>query len=256
MAKRKKTVGRPNQQSKRKALMDAIRTKVPEVDEKLRALFATGEADDFVKAQRSKFRALSDTKSRKKMAIGNLSKMNMRQLHDYNHILDLTLKSKWMSEEGRNEIWQKQHDALLRRGYDLTREEHKTFAQIMNSREIQEMIESRTLDSWQVLEMSLDTQGSDKVIEAVRAMTRNFGSDNIHAMKSYSRVHMMQGLANLGDYDEIEVDEMLQVILTDYDFYKLGKDAGQLFRDVMDSLDTGKQSDTMKKYYKGVNPWT
>lgn len=236
--------------------MDAIRTKVPEVDEKLRALFAAGEADDFVKAQRSKFRALSDTKSRKKMSIGNLSKMNMRQLQDYTHILDLTLKSKWMSEEGRNEIWQKQHDALLRRGYDLTREEHKTFSQIMNSREMQEMIESRTLDSFQVLEMSQDTESSDKVIEAVRAMTRNFGSDNIHSMKSYSRVNMMRGLANLGDYDDIEVDEMLQIIYSDYDFYKLGKDAGQLFNDVMDSLDTGIQTTTMTKYYREVNPWT
>ena len=125
------------------------------------------DSDDFLSVQRYKFKKLTKTKSKNKIATGNLSNMSYKQLDDILHQSSCFLYSKWSTIEGRKEIRQKQINSLKQGGYDLTEEQFDIFTRLMKNAALKNLLEQNVLDSDQVLQMVLSGNRIGNITKAL-----------------------------------------------------------------------------------------
>lgn len=131
----------------------------------------SGEEDysDFLKTQRNKFKLLSGTKSKNRIATGNLSRFNKTRLEDIERASEKFLKSEWSTISGRERIEAKRVETFRQRGYDFTKTQYKTFIKVINSPIMQELVEANYYDSEQIIDdlLSSDNLNSEDLLRTL-----------------------------------------------------------------------------------------
>lgn len=197
---------------KRNRLKSEIKDNIKRVKEVLDELENEHIADDWVDKQRVKYLKLMRGKGFNNYTDIDLDVMGTVVLDDLNENLKHTIKSKWSSAEGREEIFQKQMAAFKAQGYALSRDELKTFQKIINSDEVQKLIEAKVLDSFQVLNTVYDRSESDKIISDYRQLTRTFSKD-IYKFKGDTIARLAHSVRTIKDermYTYKDIDKMLR----------------------------------------------
>lgn len=190
-------------------LISNIQTKIPELEMKLQELNHMKLAKDFSKRQRNKFNAFAGEQGAKHLVTGDLSQMSTQRLSDYSIALDAAVNSQWFSKEGRKEIFAKQKAAFARRGFsNISEDELKTFSDLMNSDEIQKMIENKLLDSAQIAKNVFGAQHAQKNFVAdvrqVRRILRQrvYDIDQRRLLNSFNAVREMKDKTS-ATYNEV-----------------------------------------------------
>lgn len=197
---------------KRERLKDEIKTNIKKVKEVLDELESTHIADDWVDKERVKYLKLMRGKGFNHYTDIDLNAMGTTVLDDLNENLKMTIKSKWSTAEGREEIFQKQQETFKQHGYDLSRDELKVFANVINSNELQRLIEVKVLDSFQVLESTFDREQSDKIVSDYKQIVRTFGQ-SLYMIKGDTIARLSKSLRVIkdeGKYNYKDIDKMLR----------------------------------------------
>ena len=197
---------------KRNRLKSEIKENIKRVKEVLDELEDTHIADDWVDKQRVKYLKLMRGKGFNNYTDIDLDAMGTVVLDDLNENLKMTIKSKWSSAEGREEIFQKQQATFRRYGYDLSRDELNVFGNVINSNEIQRLIEAKVLDSFQVLESTFDREQADKVVSDYKQIVRTFGQ-SVYKIKGDTIARLSKSLRVIkdeGNYNYKDIDKMLR----------------------------------------------
>ena len=192
---------------KRETREQNIISMIDTVNQMFNELEDVDDAQDFLVKQKSKIAAFSKSDINNDLQVGDLSNMSDEKIEDYEDVLKRTIKSKWMSAEGREEIWEKQRASLKNRGYDLSKEAFKTFTKVINSAEVQRLIELKVLDSFQVLDYSVDNDESSKLIANVNQLTRNFGQ-TVHKIKGKTILNILEAMKTVKSFKNITYSEM------------------------------------------------
>lgn len=111
-----------------------------------------GEDTDFLDTQRKKFKMLSNTKSEKRIATGNLSRMNKTRLEDIERASKNFLNSEWSTISGRERINAKRKETFRQKGYNFTDKQYNTFIKVMGNKTFQELMEVNYYDSEQIMD--------------------------------------------------------------------------------------------------------
>ena len=118
----------------RKELIAIARYNTKLINESFKALQGWNEKEtiDYIKEKNSMFAGLTKTKNidrykNIRVASGNLSRMNKKQIRKIIYKQELYLNSKWSSPEGREEIFEKQYQTLKNTYMGLTRENVKRY---------------------------------------------------------------------------------------------------------------------------------
>lgn len=185
MAKKR---GRPKKKAPlRKDLMMEIRKNMEEVNKRVQVIKKDQKdrgrkESDFVNTQYDKFRALTDTKSKNRIATGNLSRINKKGLNDILHQQRLFLNSKRSTLEGRAEIETKSRDSFRKKGYDFDDKEWELVTDMLSDDSVSQLNQSRLLSSDQIVDIVKDHD-----VEKIK----NF-SEALNTMKEKLKVHEME----------------------------------------------------------------
>lgn len=186
MAKKKR--GRPKKKAPlRKDLMMEIRKNMEEVNKRVQLIKKDQEdkgrkESDFVNTQYNKFRALTDTKSKNRIATGNLSRINKKGLNDILHQQRLFLDSKRSTLEGRAEIETKSRETFRKKGYDFNDKEWELVTDMLSNDLVSQLNQSRLLTSDQIVDIVKD-HDPEKM--------KNF-SNALETMNKKLKVHEME----------------------------------------------------------------
>lgn len=159
MAKKR---GRPKKKAPlRKDLMMEIRKNMEEVNKRVQLIKKDQESkgkkeSDFVNSQYNKFRALTGTKSKNRIATGNLSRFNKKKLNDILHQQRLFLDSKRSTLEGRAEIESKSRDTFKKKGYNFNDKEWELVTDMLSNDLVSQLNQSRLLSSDQIVDIVKD----------------------------------------------------------------------------------------------------
>lgn len=165
-----------NETEKREKYINEIKSDIQVVRKQLEDIDDLDETKDFVMKQRAKIQQISGVHTdRTKIETGDLDTFSTRRLEDFADLLKRTKNSKWMTKSGRDEIAEKQREALKRRGYDLSMNQLRVFQKIISDKEIQRLIEMKILSSSQVLQESLSQKNSKDLIADLKQVERAFG---------------------------------------------------------------------------------
>lgn len=140
----------------KKELIESIKKMNEVINERFKTLTEhlakTGEDTDFLDTQRKKFKLLSNTKSEKRIATGNLSRMNKTRLEDIERASKNFLKSEWSTISGRERINEKRKETFRQKGYNFTDNQYNTFIKVMGNKTFQELMEVNYYDSEQIMD--------------------------------------------------------------------------------------------------------
>lgn len=204
----KKRRGRPKKRVYRVDLIEAIRSNMAEINERVEELrnevAETGIKSDFLSNQLNIFRALTKTKSKKRVATGNLSRFNKMKLNDILEQQKKFLNSKWSTKEGRQEIDARRRQSFRNRGYDLTDEQYNIFTRLMSDDTLSQLREQKLLDSWQVLDVVYDNDPANKqkVMDSIDFINENL---DYTKMESYEIKQIMEGYITGIDIETLDV---------------------------------------------------
>ena len=175
MAKRK---------SEKQKLVERIRRKNKRVQRLYTSTKRSGEAEGFLKTQRQKFGAITKTKNPSKIALGSLNKMSLSRLKLLEHQQDLFIKSKWVTKKGRAEMLQKQYEAMVDLGYDITKKEYNVMRQLFGDDDIQELRDMKNFSSDAIISFVEDTKGNfNRVKSAVQDVIKSDGYKDMNAVQ-------------------------------------------------------------------------
>ena len=140
----------------KKELIESIKKMNKVINERFKILTEhlakTGEDTDFLDTQRKKFKLLSNTKSEKRIATGNLSRMNKTRLEDIERASKNFLYSEWSTISGRERINAKRKETFRQKGYNFTDKQYNTFIKVMKNKTFQELMEVNYYDSEQIMD--------------------------------------------------------------------------------------------------------
>lgn len=214
MAKKR---GRPKKKAPlRKDLIIEIRKNMEEVNKRV-SLIKKDQKDkgrqesNFVNSQYNKFRALTDTKSKNRIATGNLSRINKKGLNDILHQQRLFLGSKHSTLEGRAEIESKSRETFRKSGYDFNDKEWKLVTDMLSDDLIQQLNQSRLLPSDQIVDIVKDND-PEKMNNFSNALETMSDKLKVHEMESYEIADMLVKISS-GDMVE-DKDGNLQLAYT------------------------------------------
>lgn len=214
MAKKR---GRPKKKAPlRKDLMTEIRKNMEEVNKRVQVIKKDQKdrgrkESDFVNSQYNKFRALTDTKSKNRIATGNLSRINKKGLNDILHQQRLFLDSKRSTLEGRAEIESKSRDTFRKKGYDFNDKEWELMTDMMSNDLIQQLNQSRLLSSDQIVDIVADND-PEKMKNFSNALKTMKDELKIHEMEEHEVADMLVKVSS-GDLVE-DKDGNLQLAYT------------------------------------------
>lgn len=106
---------------------------------------------DFLKTQYTLFRDLTNTKSKNRIATGNLSRMNKRDLGLLLQQQERFLKSPWSTKEGRHNIDIQRRATLRRKGWELTEDQYDAYVAMVTSDTAEKLRYLGTFSSNQML---------------------------------------------------------------------------------------------------------
>lgn len=185
----------------KKELIESIKKMNEVINERFKTLTEhlakTGEDTEFLDTQRKKFKLLSNTKSKDRIATGNLSRFNKTRLEDIERASKQFLYSEWSSISGRERIKQKRMETFRQRGYDLTESQYNTFIKVMNNKLFQELMATNNYDSDQVLD---------------NIMTYNLQSDDL--LNTLNTLEQEINLNKLNNLSGAEIRDLIEDMLT------------------------------------------
>lgn len=214
MAKKR---GRPKKKAPlRKDLMMEIRKNMEEVNKRVQVIKKDQKdrgrkESDFVNTQYDKFRALTDTKSKNRIATGNLSRINKKGLNDILHQQRLFLNSKRSTLEGRAEIEAKSRDTFRKKGYDFNDKEWELMTDMMSDDAVSQLKQSRLLTSDQIVDIVADND-PEKMKNFSNALKTMKDELKVHEMESHEVEDMLVKISS-GDMIE-DKDGNLQLAYT------------------------------------------
>ena len=185
----------------KKEIIESIKKMNEVINERFRVLseYLTkkGEDTEFLDTQRKKFKLLTNTKSEKRIATGNLSRFNKTRLEDIERASKQFLYSEWSTISGRERIKQKRLETFRQRGYDLTETQYNTFIKVMNNKMFQELMAANNYDSEQVLD---------------NIMTYNLKSDDL--LNTLNTLEQEINLNKLTNLSGAEIRDLIEDMLT------------------------------------------
>lgn len=143
-----------------KELAQLIRENMVEINARVKDLkedeLQTGIKSEFLNNQLTALRAITKTKSKNKVATGNLSKFNKTRLQRILLQQKLFLGSKWSTKEGREEIFNQQLKTLQNTNPDLSAQDLRNFQSLMSSNNniLNSLLEQARISSDQLLEIA------------------------------------------------------------------------------------------------------
>ena len=170
----------------------------------------SGEVEsDFFDNYRERFKALTKTESKDKIATGNLSRMSYKQLDNIINTAESFLWSKFSTKEGRDEIKRKKLDSLRQGGYDLTEKQFDVFVSIMSNPSVKDLLEQKVLDSDQILEAVMDNNNSYNLTSALDIIVDELNDytskTNIYKADAYELKELLDVLMNDDDYQNSDI---------------------------------------------------
>lgn len=170
----------------RKELIAIAKYNTKLINESFKALQGWNEKEtiDYIKEKNAMFASLTKTKNidrykNIRVASGNLSRMNKKQIRKIIYKQKLYLNSKWSSPEGREEIFEKQYQTLKNTYMGLTRENVKNFQQFMAERtEYVTEIENQFLPSSNLMDLTRYYQAGD-IVKAISDLHSEFDANTI-----------------------------------------------------------------------------
>lgn len=140
----------------KKELIESIKKMNEVINERFKTLTEhltkKGEDMDFLNTQRKKFQLLTNTKSEKRIATGNLSRFNKTRLEDIERASNNFLNSEWSTISGRERINEKRKETFRQKGYNFTDNQYNTFIKVMGNKTFQELMEVNYYDSEQIMD--------------------------------------------------------------------------------------------------------
>lgn len=170
--------------NKRAELINQINRQYKVVKRKYEATAKSGEVDNFLKNQRAKFGALTNTKNTKTIALGSLSKLSTRRLEELARQQQLFINSRYTSAKGRREIAKNQYEGMLENYPTLTRKQFNIIQKVFGDKnKIAEMRENKGYSSGQVLDIATHKGATiTKIQDAINIITKR---DDYEQLKAY-----------------------------------------------------------------------
>lgn len=185
----------------KKELIESIKKMNKEINRRFKTFKESDdEGSEFFTRQKEMFKMLTDTKSKNRIATGNLSRFNLKRLTDIFTTSKNFLSSKWSTSEGREEIYKKRKETLRQHGYDLTEQQYDTFLSLMSNEKIKAILDAKLLPSDQILELTMD----DNSKERIQKMT-----DVIYNDLDSTKFYYLNGS---------DMEELLEVLMWDTDY--------------------------------------
>lgn len=181
------------------------------------------DASGFLKTQYEKFRILTNTKSKKRLATGNLSRMNKKKLADMIEHQNQFLSSKWSTKQGRLEAMEKARNTLARqRGMNLTQKGYLAYTKLLSDETIGTILTEVHIDSDDIikLERSLDVYAQEQLFNTFDYIGKNF---DVSGLESLEVLNLAEIISNViyDPYMTLEdLDEAVRVSGTGGAFYE------------------------------------
>lgn len=204
----------------KKELIESIKKMNEVINERFKTLTEhlakTGEDIDFLDTQRKKFKLLSNTKSEKRIATGNLSRMNKTRLEDIERASRNFLNSEWSTISGRERIKQKRLDTFRQRGYNFTETQYNTFIKVMNNKTFQELMETNNYDSEQVMENIItDDLKSDDLINTLDTLEQEINLNKLNNLSGAEIRDLLEDMLTKRTEQDENGNEVLAYSLSD-----------------------------------------
>lgn len=120
----------------------------------IRYIESEGSEEGFFVGYNEKFKALTKTKNTRKIATGNLSKMNKQQLQDILFTQEKFLSDKLSTETGRKYVQKIRKKNLEKKlKIKLSDKQYEKLGVLLDSDEVKQIIENNKLDSEQIVSL-------------------------------------------------------------------------------------------------------
>lgn len=168
----------------KKQLQEYIRKEMKKVNRSIALLQRETETNmsesAFLKQSLNQFRTATKTKSKRKVATGNLSRFSKKQLIDLANLQRQYLSNPRSTAKGRKAIFEKQFATLQKSQPEITRKQLKNFQKVMaeKSEAISTIISARYLGSEQLIEIS-KKYTAEEIVDFSDKMMSSLGSDKI-----------------------------------------------------------------------------
>lgn len=176
-----------------------------------------GKEKNFYESYNEKFKALTNTKNVKKVATGNLSKMNVKKLNDILALQNQFLTSPLSSEKGRKEIEEKRYKAFKKSmNVSMSKEKYLKFIDLMNNDRVNQLIENSKLSSEQVIDLVKDFNGK-KVENVLKDISNNDDYNKIDSTEFIERVYEVVNLTErqFNNYENLQKNRYVKEMLDD-----------------------------------------
>ena len=172
---------------RRQALVDEIRRNFAEINTEYIGVHA--EDIDTLQTFRKGFGKLTNTKNIRKVATGNLSKMNISKLEDILSYQRKFLSNPYARKESREQIYKKSMKTLKKRYGNLTQSRYDRAVSIFSSDVYKKLSEQGKIVSEQIVDMVMTTR-----------------------KKSTSINKALSEIANREDFNELDRSEISKLI--------------------------------------------
>lgn len=206
----------------KKDLQNLIRKDMKKINRSVDLLKKDVERDlagtDFLENTLSQFRTATKTKSKDKIATGNLSRFSKKQLIDIANLQQSYLQNPRSTKKGRKAIFEKQYATLKKSDQSLTRNQLRNFQQLMAKQTdlLHDIASSRKLDSEQLIEIS-KAFSADQVVKFSDNMMNNLGYEKINKIPSfYFSLFMRRGMEESQKNDSFDINEYYSKFMDDY----------------------------------------
>lgn len=182
----------------KKQLQNLVRTQMKKVNKSISLLEKEAAQQDIssqlLKETVTAFRKATGTKSKRKIATGNLSRFSKKRLIDIANLQRSYLENPRSTQKGRKAIFEKQYQTLKKTNPELTKKQLRNFQKVMATRSesIEILKESKYLDSEQILEMSKRYEVGE-LVDATDDMIKNLSQKQIESIPDDAFADFIKG---------------------------------------------------------------